>query len=432
MLKRVGLARLIRRNSTRHFAEGLEILLPIQGWLVLSSEGLPRTGGRKVREPRQLWNCLDLNRVCRAMGIFNRTMALAAIALLSVAAFGQTSKRLADLMVGDPAPKLDVAKWVKGTPVRSLHEGKIYVVEFWATWCGPCKVSIPHLTELQKKFGDKATFIGVSCFENNWQGVAPFVKSEGSQMDYNVAMDKIAHPTDREGFMAKNWMEAAHQPGIPTAFIIDKDEKVAWIGHPMNLEDPLAKVIDGTWDRDAAAKTFAASLQEEADEENSPLAKVQRQYSTDMHDKNWTAAIADIDGAEKLLPGKAPQADLMRLQVYAASGDSTMYGEIAGKLMSGPMSDQPMLLNSIAWSIVDPKTTFKQRDLALAQTAAERAVSTSGRKDSAILDTLAWTYHWMGNNDKAIATEQEALSKAADADKGTYQTTLNTFQAAKG
>ncbi len=53
-----------------------------------------------------------------------------------------------DLSVGDAAPKLAVKEFVKGDPIAQLEKGKTYVVEFWATWCGPCRTSIPHLTEL--------------------------------------------------------------------------------------------------------------------------------------------------------------------------------------------------------------------------------------------------------------------------------------------
>jgi len=63
------------------------------------------------------------------------------------------------------AAALKISDWVKGKPV-DLAAGKgkqVYVIEFWATWCGPCRTSIPHLTELQKKFKDKGvTFVGVS------------------------------------------------------------------------------------------------------------------------------------------------------------------------------------------------------------------------------------------------------------------------------
>src|SRR5689334_25163119 len=91
-----------------------------------------------------------------------RLAAVAALILAAIAAYADPS-----LTVGSPAPAIKVAKWVKGKPVNSLKKGNVYVVEFWATWCGPCKQSIPHLTELAKKYAGKATFIGVSSFEKN-------------------------------------------------------------------------------------------------------------------------------------------------------------------------------------------------------------------------------------------------------------------------
>ena len=74
-----------------------------------------------------------------------------------------TSIFAADL--GDEAKALKISDWVKGDAV-DLAKGKgekIYVVEFWATWCPPCLTTIPHLTELQKKFKDQGVVvIGVS------------------------------------------------------------------------------------------------------------------------------------------------------------------------------------------------------------------------------------------------------------------------------
>jgi thiol-disulfide isomerase/thioredoxin len=72
------------------------------------------------------------------------------------------------LSVGDDAPALEISKWAKGEKVDRLEKDRTYVVEFWATWCGPCRTSIPHLTQLQKNYKDKGVqFIGVSVWENN-------------------------------------------------------------------------------------------------------------------------------------------------------------------------------------------------------------------------------------------------------------------------
>ncbi|MBN2130013.1 MAG: TlpA family protein disulfide reductase, partial [Sedimentisphaerales bacterium] len=134
------------------------------------------------------------------------------------------------LRVGMPAPALKVAKWFKGEPVEKLEPGKIYVVEFWATWCGPCKVTIPHLTELAHKHAEKVTFIGVSVWERPEEKtdeaifalVEPFVKDMGEKMDYHVAAEGV------DQTMANTWMRAADRSGIPCAFIVGADGKIAW------------------------------------------------------------------------------------------------------------------------------------------------------------------------------------------------------------
>jgi thiol-disulfide isomerase/thioredoxin len=72
--------------------------------------------------------------------------------LTSIAIAGEkpAENNKVQVKIGDPAARLKGLQWVKGGPVK-LQKGNIYVVEFWATWCPPCRVSIPHLTKLQKK-----------------------------------------------------------------------------------------------------------------------------------------------------------------------------------------------------------------------------------------------------------------------------------------
>lgn len=174
------------------------------------------------------------------------------LAAAAAAAFLQAQASPApSLGPGDPAPALKVAEFVKGTPFTSFAKGKVHIVEFWATWCGPCLESIPHLSKLAQKHRGKVTVTGVSVWETASRAeVQRFVRNMGSKMDYNVALDT------KKGDMSRTWMEAAGQEGIPAAFIV-KDGIIQWIGHPMEMDGPLEKVLAGSLDTKEQRKAVA-------------------------------------------------------------------------------------------------------------------------------------------------------------------------------
>jgi len=102
-------------------------------------------------------------------------MALVAMLALVSVATGEDKQRT--LKIGDPAPTLQVAKWVQGEPVEGFARGKACIVEFWGVYCGPCRTVIPHLNELQRKYQDKGlVVIGQDVMEDDVTKVEPFVK----------------------------------------------------------------------------------------------------------------------------------------------------------------------------------------------------------------------------------------------------------------
>jgi len=143
--------------------------------------------------------------------------------------------------LGDPAPKLQIAAWLKGKPVE-LSEGKgkkVYVIEFWATWCPPCRSSIPHLTELQKRYAKQGvTFIGITTEQK--EQAAPFVKNMGDKMGYTVAADD-------NWKTAKAYMSAFNVNTIPHAFVVDKKGKIIWHGYPVGraMEKAIKRAVAG-------------------------------------------------------------------------------------------------------------------------------------------------------------------------------------------
>lgn len=143
------------------------------------------------------------------------------------------------LAKGMPAPAFTPEKFMTGKEFRSFESGKVYVLEFWATWCGPCIASMPHVTKLQKDNPD-VVVVGVAGFERQQDAeakekrVAEFLAAKGDQVGFAIALDT-------DGSMAREWLQAARIRGIPSSFVVGKDGKVAFIGMPNKDLDEAVK-----------------------------------------------------------------------------------------------------------------------------------------------------------------------------------------------
>jgi thiol-disulfide isomerase/thioredoxin len=335
----------------------------------------------------------------------------------------ETKSELPKLLVGDKAPALAVSKFVKGEPVTGFEKGRTYIVEFWATWCGPCKVSIPHLTELAHKHKD-VKIIGVSVWETDQAAVEPFVKDEmGDKMDYIVAMDDIPKPEDdtrqakraasSAGKMAKTWMEASGSNGIPTAFIVNGEGKVAWIGHPMmKMDEALEKVVSGKQDLAADAKAYRQ--EKEAEAKMKPL---QRKFQEAMQESDHKAALAAMDEMMSLSPAMAKRmAGTKYMILLNEMKDYDKAYAYGNEVTDGVGKDDAMLLNTIAWHIVDPDNVPEKLDLKLAERSALRACELIKGKpeEGMIVDTLAAVYYAKKDYTKAVETQEKAVKLTTD------------------
>lgn len=110
-------------------------------------------------------------------------------------------------------------------------EGKPLLLEFWATWCPPCRTSIPHLNEIHAKFKDRGLLVVGVTDEPN-AVIRKFQKDV--PMDYAVATDTGGRLNEKMGVS-----------GIPQAFLVNKSGKIVWEGHPMKLRDEeIEKILE--------------------------------------------------------------------------------------------------------------------------------------------------------------------------------------------
>ena len=352
-----------------------------------------------------------------------------------------------ELTLGSKAPKLEVKKFIKGDEVKSFEKGKIYVVELWATWCGPCRTTIPHLTELQKKHKD-VTIIGVAIMEEDQSLVPDFVEEMGKKMDYRVAIDLVPEDGDpMDGSVVKNWMKPSEQEGIPAAFIINGEGKIAWIGHPGEMEEPLEQIVDGTWDLAAAtekmaevkaAQREARALQKKMATTFGKLQQLFKQFSENGDAKDLLTA---LDTATEEIPEKADVFQVVRFQVLSLAKDHTDDAVALGnKIVDSEQGEDVQLLNNIAWFIVDPsrETKADAKLLKFALKVAVKADKLAEKEDPSIADTLAKAYFDNGELANAVVTQKRVIELAAgtqmEADPGLkkrlrqYQKALDASQ----
>lgn len=332
-----------------------------------------------------------------------------------------------ELSIGDKAPPLAAGEWVKGEPIKEFEPGKLYVVEFWATWCGPCKTSIPHLTKLQEKYQDDVAFIGVSIWEDQVSDVEPFVKEMGDKMGYRVATDSIPEgKTANDGAMAKNWMMASGESGIPTAFIVDKTGKIAWIGHPMSMDEPLAKVVAGEWNIEKAASERKASKSREL-KLNRVMSKLQGAGSA----KEAAAILPELESLMAEDEELAARLAGIKFSLLLATDENKAVA-FAEEMAEKSYSNNAMMLNNMAWTLIDPESERKPGEKAIkaALKMSQKSNELTNMSEGGYLDTLALAYFLSGDPQKALELQEKAVKLAGDELDPSMKTRLEDYRKA--
>jgi thiol-disulfide isomerase/thioredoxin len=305
------------------------------------------------------------------------------------------------LKVGDAAPVLKATKWLQGTEVKSLEKGKVYVVEFWATWCGPCIVMMPHMSDLQQEYKDKGVvFVGYTAKDpnNGAEKVAKFVEKRGPKLKYT-----FAYADDRDTYEA--WMTAAGQGGIPCCFVVDRSNKIAYIGHPMYLDVVLPKVVADAWSRDDAAAMDKVEKEVEA---------VFKSFAGEPEAALKT--LADFEAKYPKLAGipyfNAPKINAM-LKSKKTGEARTFAEQLIAKAVK---TDDPGALQSVSGALRSPAAGGDKELAALSLKAAEAMLKINGDKDPVTLYFVAEAHFATGDKAKAKEFGAKAIA-AADNDR---------------
>jgi len=316
-----------------------------------------------------------------------------------------------ELTMGSKAPKLEVSRFIKGDTVKGFEQGKTYVVEFWATWCGPCLATIPHLTKLQKEYKD-VTFIGVAIYEEDQEKVEAFVEKMGDKMDYRVALDSVAEDAQPDdGAMVKGWMNPAEQRGIPASFIVNGDGVIAWIGHPGEIDEPLEQIATGKWDLVAEVKKAKAIVAERKKIE-AIMTKVSKLYHEFQETGDSEELLKELDAAAKEIPARATRFSLIKFQALSGpKGNVDQALQLGAEILESDVGTDAEVLNNIAWMLVSPQRdkTADPKLLKFALKVAMKADDLQKFEDPSIADTVAKAYFDNGQLEKAVETQERVV-----------------------
>jgi len=136
-------------------------------------------------------------------------------------------------LVGSPAPELDLPAVGGGRASLEAARGKVVIVDFWATWCAPCRASFPHYQALAARHDGQVVVLGISE-DDDADGIAEFAAETGA---------KFSLAWDRDKAVAARYEPSA----MPTSFVIDQSGIVRHVheGFRDGDEAALERVVSG-------------------------------------------------------------------------------------------------------------------------------------------------------------------------------------------
>lgn len=312
----------------------------------------------------------------------------------------------APLTLGEQPPLLNIQQWLRGSPITKFEKEKVYLVEFWASWCNPCQKSIPHLNQIQEKYGPQGLeVVAIAANEAHGYGeakgskpLAQFLKRRGQTMRYTVGYT-AAQETYGE------WVEAARLSGLPWVFVIDREGLIAWIGQPFHesFDRVLAQIVANTHQREQLKRRHEINQQERV--KGWDLAD---QFWQAMDRQDWQKALGFSQRLRRMDPDWFYYESAMAFNLMWSYLDQKKSAlQFAEDSLKGFLKEKPEGLGVIVHQLLKAdKIDAYTRDLAYRLT--KQMLNLTRAEDPATLLMMAQVANLKGHNEKAEAYLNQA------------------------
>lgn len=299
--------------------------------------------------------------------------------------------------------------WLQGEPVKKWEKDKLYIFEFWATWCGPCLAAMPHMEHLYQVFkgNPDMQIIGVNVMDRKSpEALKEFLKNRPSPLNYAMAVDVDGKRTKEK------WLDPMEVNGIPHAFAI-KNGKLIWRGHPAKLtEEMLTAMLKPDFSPALLPKSTADS--------------VNREHKLYLQTVDMITQLVQKKGLKSVMPllkqiqasGKFPQDQLIQLKMvpFSALVQQGKFEEAQTVLadLAEEYSDNYRVQINIAGNLMDTEVVpVGKVDAALVERCLNRCIEISrndNKEASLPWRIMAELRERQGNGKEALADMEKAIS----------------------
>lgn len=300
------------------------------------------------------------------------------------------------------------AEWLQGEPVVRWEKDKVYIFEFWATWCGPCLAAIPHIEAIHQDTLRKklpVQIIGVNIRDRaDPKTLKNFLAKRSTPPTYTIAVDTKKN-TEAE------WLKPLKVVGIPFAFAV-KNGNVLWKGHPMRLSSEIVNAMT----RPDFSADFVKSPRERVSEAQKRVQEIATLFSegkTETAETELQKLLGDLSVPER------QKIEALEIPVYQAlkNEDFRKLNACLRRLADAfPESFQCQLRVANFIQNTDD-VPAEERNLALALECLERALALCGdmpEQRSFLFTRIADAYEARGDDSDALSARKNAWELSAE------------------